>query len=327
VGVKSREESNPAVDPANAAFRTIMGAMGERDESNPLRGFMPTPPDPRDIEDRPLAFRHGGVAMNFERSRIMGVLNVTPDSFSDGGRYLDAEAAIAHALRMAGEGADVIDIGGESTRPGSAAVDAAEEWARIEPVVRGLAGKIHIPVSIDTAKPAVAAKAVAAGASILNDVTGLRDPAMRALVAKEHLGAVIMHMKGDPRTMQEDPEYGDVVEEIHEFFEERIDLCEEDGIPLDRLMIDPGIGFGKTVEHNLEILQRLDEFTDLDVPLLVGTSRKSFLGKIADGETDDRLPASLASAVAAVLAGANIIRVHEVAPHVQALRIVDALLG
>jgi len=265
--------------------------------------------------------------MTFERSRVMGVLNVTPDSFSDGGKFFSPVAAVARALEIAGEGADILDLGGESSRPGSVALDAGEEWARLEPVFRGLAGKLTIPISIDTAKPEVAAKAVAAGATIMNDITGLRDPALRQLVAREGLGAVIMHMQGDPRTMQEDPKYDDVVEDIHLFFEDRLDECEEDGIALDHLLIDPGIGFGKTLEHNLEILRRLDEFTDLDVPLLVGTSRKAFLGKIAGGEADQRLEASVASAVAAVLSGANLVRVHDVAPHVRALRVADALMG
>ena len=290
-------------------------------------GILPSPPDPREIEDVPVSLHHRGGEMTFERSRVMGVLNVTPDSFSDGGRFFRPDAAVARALEIAGEGADILDLGGESSRPGSVAVDAAEEWARLEPVFRGLAGKLRIPISIDTAKPEVAAKAVAAGAAIVNDITGLRDLAMRQLVAKEGLGAVILHMQGDPRTMQEDPKYEDVVEDIHLFFEDRLDECEEAGISLDQLLIDPGIGFGKTVDHNVEILRRLDEFTDLDVPLLVGTSRKSFLGKIAGGEAHERLEASVASAVAAVLSGANMVRVHDVAPHVRALRIADALLG
>ena len=290
-------------------------------------GLLPTPPDPRDIEDRPLRFRHHTGVLTFERSRVMGVLNVTPDSFSDGGSFLQAHTAIAHAVAMVQEGADLLDIGGESSQPGAVAVDAAEEWARLEPVLVGLAGKVSVPISVDTAKPEIAAKSAALGASIVNDIYGLRDPAMRAVVAKEGLGAVIMHMKGDPRTMQEDPRYDDVVEDIHEFFEERLDECEEDNIPLERLMIDPGLGFGKTAEHNLEILRRLDEFTDMDVPILIGTSRKSFIGKVIGGETHERLEGSLASALVAVIYGGNVVRVHDVAAHVKALRMVDAILN
>jgi dihydropteroate synthase len=301
--------------------------MDDRPRDSGWSGVLPSAPDPRDIEDRPVIWKHRGGVMNFERTRVMGVLNVTPDSFSDGGRFHEPAAAVARAFEIAKEGADVIDIGGESSRPGAMAVDAAAEWSRLEPVLRGLQGRLHLPISVDTTKPEVAAKAVALGAAIVNDVGGLGDPAMRELVAKEGLAAVVMHRKGDPRTMQEDPRYDDVVEEVHEFLEERLDLAEDAGIPPERLMVDPGIGFGKTVEHNLEILRRLDEFTDLDVPLVVGTSRKSFLGKIAGGEADERVEASLASAVAAVLSGANMVRVHDVAPHVRALRLADALLG
>jgi len=290
-------------------------------------GLLPTPPDPSDIEDLPLKFRHRTGVLTFERSRVMGVLNVTPDSFSDGGRFLQADTAIARALAIAKEGADLIDIGGDSSRPGAVAVGVAEEWARLEPVLRGLAGKVTVPISVDTAKPEIAAKAAALGASIVNDITGLRDPAMRAVVAKEGLGAVIMHMKGDPGTMQENPQYDDIVEDIHEFFEARLDECEGDGIPLERLMIDPGLGFGKTAEHNLEILRRLDEFTDLEVPILVGTSRKSFIAKVIGGETQDRLEGSLASALVAVVNGGNMVRVHDVAAHVKALRMADAILN
>ena len=300
--------------------------MQDREESNPFGGLLPAPPDPRDIEDRPLTLRHRGGMMTFERTRVMGVLNVTPDSFSDGERFLDPAAAVEEAVRMAQDGADVIDIGGESTRPGSAGVTAAEEWSRVEPVLRGLAGRLNVPLCIDTAKPEVAAKAIAAGAQMVNDVTGLRDPAMRQLVAREGVAAVIMHMHGEPRTMQENPQYEDVVDEIHEFFELRLEDCEGDGIPEDRLLIDPGIGFGKTVQHNLEILKRLEEFGDLDRPILVGTSRKSFIGKLVGGEPQERLEGSLASAVFAVLAGANMVRVHDVAAHVRALRLVDAIL-
>ncbi|HKZ49208.1 MAG TPA: dihydropteroate synthase [Thermoplasmata archaeon] len=300
--------------------------MQDREESNPFGGLLPAPPDPRDIEDRPLTLRHRGGVMTFERTRVMGALNVTPDSFSDGGRFLDPATAVEEAVRMAREGADVIDIGGESTRPGSAEVTAAEEWSRIEPVLRGLAGRLTVPLSIDTVKPEVAAKAIAAGAQMVNDVTGLRDPAMRQLVAREGVAAVIMHMQGEPRTMQENPQYEDVIDEIHEFFETRLEDCERDGIPEDRLLIDPGIGFGKTVQHNLEILKRLEEFGDLDRPILLGTSRKSFIGKLVGGEPRERLEGSLASAVFAVLAGANMVRVHDVAAHVRALRLVDAIL-
>ena len=258
--------------------------------------------------------------------KLMGVVNVTPDSFSDGGRYLDADAAIAHGEELARDGAEILDIGGESTRPGAAEVDAGEELRRTEPVVAALAGRAA--VSIDTSKLAVAEAALDAGASIVNDVTALRrDPEMAALCADRGAGVVLMHMPGNPRTMQDNPSYGDVVDEIKAFLAERIEAAVAAGVEKERIWLDPGIGFGKTVEHNLELLRRLAELRDLGRPLVIGTSRKSFIGKIDGSEVDERLGGSIASSVLAAAEGADVLRVHDVAETAQAMRVAEAILG
>jgi dihydropteroate synthase len=259
-------------------------------------------------------------------SKLMGVVNVTPDSFSDGGLYLDAEAAVAHGVELVRDGADVLDVGGESTRPGAVEVDQAEELRRTKPVVAGLAGKAT--VSIDTSKLAVAEAALDAGASIVNDVTALqRDPEIGALCAERGAGVVLMHMPGNPRTMQDDPSYEDVVDDVKAFLAGRMEVAVDAGIEEERIWLDPGIGFGKTVEHNLELLRRLRELRDLGRPLVIGTSRKSFIGGIDGSEVGQRLGGTIASSVLAVAEGADVLRVHDVAEIAQAIKVSEAVLG
>lgn len=251
---------------------------------------------------------------------------MTPDSFSDGGRYLDAEAAIAHGVELVRDGAEVLDVGGESTRPGAEPVGAEEELRRVEPVVAGLAGVAT--VSIDTSKAAVARAAIDAGAGIVNDVTALRgDAQMAGLCAERGVGVVLMHMPGDPRTMQDEPSYGDVVGEIKEFLAERVEAAVAAGIAEERIWLDPGIGFGKMLEHNLELLRRLGELRELGRPLVVGTSRKSFIGRIDGSEVGDRLGGTIASTVLAAAEGADVLRVHDVAETSQAIGVAEAVLG
>jgi dihydropteroate synthase len=258
--------------------------------------------------------------------KLMGVVNVTPDSFSDGGLYLDSDAAIAHGEELLGDGAEVLDVGGESTRPGAVEVDQAEELRRVEPVVAALAGAAT--VSIDTSKLAVAEAALDAGASIVNDVTALRrDPEIAALCADRGAGVVLMHMPGNPRTMQDNPAYEDVVDEIKAFLAERIEVAVAAGVEEERIWLDPGIGFGKTVEHNLELLRRLAELRELGRPLVIGTSRKSFIGRIDGSAVDERLGGSIASSVLAAAEGADVLRVHDVAETAQAMRVAEAILG
>lgn len=263
-----------------------------------------------------------------EPFRVMGVVNVTPDSFSDGGRYLDPATAIAHALRLQAEGADILDIGGESTRPGAAPVAAEEELRRVLPVIEGL-GQTGARISVDTAKAAVAEAALGAGASMVNDVTALRgDPEMAGLIAQAGADCCLMHMLGTPRTMQDDPRYVDVVSEVKEFLEERAAFAVAAGIDEERILIDPGIGFGKTAEHNLELLRRLDELLELGLPVLIGTSRKSFLGQLTGRQDpEQRLAGTIATCVLAYQRGASVFRVHDVAPVVDALQVANATLG
>ena len=251
----------------------------------------------------------------------MGVLNVTPDSFSDGGLFLDADAAVAHGERLAQEGADILDVGGESTRPGAEPVSERVELERVVPVVERLVGPGHT-VSVDTTKLGVAQAALDAGAEIVNDVSAFRfDPGMAALVAERGAGCCLMHMLGEPRTMQRDPRYGDVVSDVKAFLEERLAFAIAEGVPEERVWLDPGIGFGKTVQHNLELLRRLDELVAIGRPLMVGTSRKSFLGVLAGGRSEgERLPGTIATNVLALERGARVFRVHDVAPVVDALR-------
>jgi dihydropteroate synthase len=258
--------------------------------------------------------------------KLMGVVNVTPDSFSDGGQYLDPDAAIRHGEELVRDGAAILDVGGESTRPGAEEVDEAEELRRVEPVVRALAG--DATVSIDTSKLAVAEAALDAGASIVNDVSAFkRDPEMAGLCAERGVGVVLMHMPGNPRTMQDDPRYGDVVDDVKAFLAERMEFAVGQGIEEERIWLDPGIGFGKTLEHNLELLRRLRELRELGRPLVVGTSRKSFIGKVDGSDVEDRIGGSIATSVLAAAEGADVLRVHDVAEMAQALAVTNAVLG
>jgi dihydropteroate synthase len=259
---------------------------------------------------------------------IMGIVNVTPDSFSDGGKFLDANAAVAHALKLAGQGAEILDIGGESTRPGAEPVSEAEELRRVLPVIEQLAGQVKIPLSIDTVKPAVARAALEVGASIVNDIAANRDNnAMWRVVAEYQAGYVCMHAQGTPRTMQENPVYTDVVREVGDFFREQLKQLNAGGIPTDQVVLDVGIGFGKTMEHNLLLLANLHRFTTMARPLLIGVSRKSFIGKLLGTNVDERLPASLACACRAVESGVQIIRAHDVAETIQAVRMTEAVVA
>ena len=276
-------------------------------------------------QGRRLSTRHGKIDMR-RRTALMGILNVTPDSFSDGGRYFEPEKAIARGIELAEQGADIIDIGGESTRPGARPLSAPEETERVMPVVRGLRRAVSIPLSIDTYKAEVARAALEEGADVVNDISALRiDPAMITLVAREKVPVVLMHMRGTPQTMQDQPYYRDVLAEVKDFLSRRMAFSVETGLALEQIIIDPGIGFGKSLEHNLTLLRGLPSLASLGRPLLVGTSRKTFIGKLLHVGPEDRLEGSLASAVAAVLAGANMIRTHDVREARRAIAIADAL--
>jgi dihydropteroate synthase len=256
---------------------------------------------------------------------VMGVLNVTPDSFSDGGRFLDRAAAVERGLAMVGEGAAIIDVGGESTRPGATGVDVDEEIARIVPVIEQLAARVPVPISVDTTKQAVMRAAIAAGASLINDVNALRAPGALQVVATTGAGVCLMHMQGEPRTMQAAPAYTDVVGEVRQFLAERIAACIAAGISRDRICVDPGIGFGKRPEHNLALLAAIDRLADSDLPVLIGVSRKSLVGMITGRAPADRLAGSVAFAALAVMGGAAIIRAHDVAETLDAVKVASAL--
>jgi dihydropteroate synthase len=259
--------------------------------------------------------------------KLMGILNVTPDSFSDGGLYLDPEAAVAHGAALAAAGAAILDVGGESTRPGAQKVTVEEELRRVLPVVEGLA-LAGPEISVDTSKHAVAAAALEAGAGIVNDVTALRgDPETAAVCAGAGATVVLMHMAGTPRTMQDDPRYDDVVAEVKAFLGERLQAALSAGIAEDRVWLDPGIGFGKTAEHNLELLRRLGELRELGCPLVVGTSRKSFIGRLDGSGAGERLGGTIASSVLAAAEGADVLRVHDVAEVREAVAVAEAILG
>jgi len=263
------------------------------------------------------------------RARVMGIINATPDSFSDGGSFLDPQAALAHGLQMVAEGAEILDIGGESTRPGAQSVEADEEIRRVLPIIQALRRESQVLLSIDTSKAAVARGALDAGADIINDVTGLRgDPDMAALAAASKAGIVIMHMQGEPRTMQVAPTYDDVVEEVGNFFRQALARSVACGIEPMRIALDPGIGFGKTPEHNRRLLAELSAFLEFGRPLLVGVSRKSFLGWLAGSSAmDDRFWPGVALTSLCRERGARILRVHDVKPHTEALRMTEAILG
>lgn len=268
----------------------------------------------------------GNFRLNLSRPLVMGIVNVTPDSFSDGGQHLQQDAALAHAHRLIDEGADILDIGGESTRPGAQPVSAEEELDRVLPVIESLRG-IPIPVSVDTCKPEVMRAAIAAGVSMVNDVNALQEPGAMEAVAASDAAVCFMHMKGTPQTMQQQPHYGDVVTEVCDFLGGRIAAAEAAGITKLRIAIDPGFCFGKTLAHNLELLRRLGELHRLGVPVLAGLSRKSMLGMITGREVDQRMPASIAAALIAVQHGAAIVRVHDVRETVDALKILNAVNG
>lgn len=263
-----------------------------------------------------------------QRTVVMGILNVTPDSFYDGGRYAQPEMAVQRALQMVEEGADMLDIGGESTRPGSQPVSEEEELHRVLPVIEAVREQVDVPISIDTTKSRVAERALQAGACMVNDISGLGfDPRMAEVVAKHGALCCIMHIQGTPQTMQQNPHYDDVVRDISRYFAERLALAERAGIPREHIWLDPGIGFGKTVEHNLDILRRLREFTVFGLPLLVGTSRKSFIGKVlGDLPPEQRLEGTAATVAIAIMNGANAVRVHDVKEMVRVARMTDAVL-
>ena len=261
------------------------------------------------------------------RTHLMGVLNVTPDSFSDGGRFFKLEEAIKQGLKLAEEGADMIDIGGESTRPGSEPVTIEEELRRVIPVIEELTKMIQAPISIDTYKSRVAKEALDSGASMVNDISGLRfDPEMKKVIAEYDVPVVLMHIQGTPKNMQESPKYENLLEDIKSYLNQSISIAEEAGIGEDKIIIDPGIGFGKTLDDSLKILKNLREFKSLGRPVMVGVSRKSFIGKILDLPTDERLEGSLASMAVAIMNGANILRVHDVKESKRVAKLVDAIL-
>ena len=270
--------------------------------------------------------QHARGTLDLSQPQVMGILNVTPDSFSDGGQFFDGGRALAHALQMVADGAAIIDIGGESTRPGASPVDEAEERRRVLPVIEQLAVRSPVLISVDTSRPALMRAAVAAGAGLINDVRGLRAPGAVQAVAESGAAACLMHMQGDPATMQQAPDYQDVLTEVRGMLRERIEACERAGVARERLCIDPGIGFGKGIAHNLTLLRRLRELEPLGCPIVVGVSRKSMLQALTGRPLAQRLAGSLALATAAVLHGARIVRAHDVAPTVDALRVAAAML-
>ena len=266
-----------------------------------------------------------GRRLDLSRTIIMGILNVTPDSFSDGGVFLSARAALAHVRQMTEEGADIIDIGGESTRPGAQAVPLQQELDRVIPVIEAVAAELPVPISIDTSKPEVMRAAVAAGAGFVNDVQALRADGALQAVRDLQVPVCLMHMQGEPRSMQAHPVYGEVVTEVRDFLRARLDACIASGIARERLLVDPGFGFGKTVQHNLELLRRLSELRSLGAPILAGLSRKSMIGALLGLPVDQRLPASLALALIAVQNGASIVRMHDVRATREVMRMLDAV--
>src|SRR4051794_22915466 len=278
----------------------------------------------------PLHWSYAGHTLSLgPRPLVMGIVNVTPDSFSDGGQFSSTDAAVEHGLRLAADGADLLDVGGESSRPGSQPVSLEDELARVVPVVRGLSGRLSIPISVDTTKAEVARQAMAAGAAIVNDITaGLGDPDMAAVAREAGAGVVLMHMQGTPATMQRSPTYADVVGEVRDFLAERVRAWVAAGVPAERIAVDPGIGFGKTYDHNLALLKHLGALSAIGRPVLLGVSRKGFLKQITGRPVTDRLPASLAACCFCVTRGtAHILRVHDVAATADAARVLAALVA
>jgi dihydropteroate synthase len=271
-------------------------------------------------------FLCGRFQLDLTRPHVMGIVNVTPDSFSDGGKYSSVERAVEHALQLIAEGADILDIGGESTRPGAAPVGLDEELRRVIPVIEALSKVTTVPLSIDTYKPEVMSAAIQAGADIVNDICALREEGALEIVANSNAGVCLMHMQGIPQTMQINPQYTDVVSEVKQFLADRVEACLTHGIASERITLDPGFGFGKTTAHNVALIQHLDSFVELGFPLLVGLSRKSVLGRIAGGDEQQRLHAGLAASVISVMKGAKIVRVHDVKATVDALKVVAAVM-
>ena len=268
----------------------------------------------------------GQFILDLTSPRVMGILNVTPDSFSDGGHYSQTDIAVTQAYKFIEEGADIIDIGGESTRPNAEPVSLQEELDRVIPVIESLASKVDIPISIDTYKPAVMRAAIAAGASIANDVKALQEAAAIEAVANADVAVCLMHMQGEPQNMQDDPHYDDVVKDVVTFLLDRVAICEQAGIQKNRLLIDPGFGFGKTRIHNITLIQQLNTLVNTGYPVLVGLSRKSVLGQMTGNDIDARLYASVSAAVVSAMNGAKILRVHDVKATVEALKVVTAIL-
>lgn len=268
----------------------------------------------------------GKYQLKLNRPHVMGIVNVTPDSFSDGGKYTSTQAAVCHALTLIAEGADILDIGGESTRPGAAPVSLDEEISRVIPVIEALKGVSTVPLSIDTYKPEVMRQAIAAGADMVNDVRALQEPGALDVLVKSHVGICLMHMQGNPMTMQMSPHYEDVVIEVGQFLADRLQVCLSHGVAKNRIVLDPGFGFGKTREHNISLIQQLEKLHSIGLPLLVGLSRKSVLGAIAGGDENQRLYASIAASVISAMKGAKIVRVHDVKATVDALKVVAAIL-
>jgi dihydropteroate synthase len=273
-----------------------------------------------------MIFNCGRFQLDLSKPRVMGIVNVTPDSFSDGGKFNTTEKAIAHALQLVEEGAEILDIGGESTRPGATPVLLDEELKRVIPVIEGLRD-VGVPLSIDTYKPQVMQAAITAGADIVNDVCALREPQALEIVATSQAGVCLMHMQGRPQTMQADPQYDDVVSEVRDFLKARLDAAEQAGIDRSRIVLDPGFGFGKRTAHNLTLLNHLNDIQALGLPLLIGLSRKSVLGQVVGSSVDERVYASIAASVVSVMKGANIVRVHDVKPTIDALKIVQAVMN
>ena len=269
----------------------------------------------------------GKGVLNLDRPKVMGILNVTPDSFSDGGKFFDRDQAIRHAESMIAAGADILDIGGESTRPGATDVSVDQELDRVIPVIEAVRAISDIPLSVDTNKAAVMQAAINSGADMINDVRALQNEGTMAVVAASNVGVCLMHMQGDPGTMQRAPQYQDVVAEVIQFLRDRVAACRAAGISKERLLIDPGVGFGKTLQHNLLLLKNLEQFSELDVPLLVGMSRKKMIRELTDSDGENSAAGSIAAAVLAASKGARILRVHDVQPTVQALKIVAAMNG
>ncbi|OQW68985.1 MAG: dihydropteroate synthase [Proteobacteria bacterium ST_bin12] len=272
-----------------------------------------------------MLFNCGKFQLNLNRPHVMGIVNVTPDSFSDGGKFAQTDLAIEHALSLVEQGADILDIGGESTRPNATPVSLQQELERVIPVIESLVIQIKIPISIDTYKPQVMQAAIKAGASVVNDVRALQENGAIDIVAASDAGVCLMHMQGTPQTMQINPQYNDVVAEVKTFLQQRLTLCETAGINKSRILLDPGFGFGKTREHNITLIQHLASFSTMGQPLLVGLSRKSVLGQVTGNDVDARIYSSVAASVISAMVGAKILRVHDVKATVEALKIVTAI--